>query len=780
MKKSNTPLHKRLPRLLREELGKYLVIFIFLVGTIGFVSGFLVADNSMISAYREGFEKYHVENGKFLVKEEMTDTECEKAEQNGISLYENFYVEESAPNDSTLRIFKWREEVNLVCLMKGEKPVAKDEIAIDRMYAENNNISVGDSVDIGGRTCRISGFVALPDYSCLFSDNSDSMFDASMFGVAVMSEAGWSSWPESHIQYGYSWIYDTQPENDSEENEISEKLMEKLNRISTLEDFVPRYLNQAIQFTGEDMGGDKAMIITLLYVLIVILAFVFGVTTANTIDREACVIGTLRATGYTKRELISHYMTLPILVTVVAAIVGNILGYTVLKQVCVEMYYGSYSLPSYVTVWNAEAFLLTTVIPLILMVVINLLILIRKFSLSPIRFLRKDLRRGKRKGGVCLPERLAFMTRFRMRVIIQNFSNYVILFVGVIFANLLLMFGLLMPVILKDYQKDILSNMLSKYQYVLQVPEYELGDGILNDFVQESLRISLSTDNPDAEACGIYTLSTYDGKYQSEKITIYGISPDSKYVQIEEDDTFTDADIPSVYVSDGYAEKFGVRIGDTIALKESYEDKEYTFLVAGTYNYPGALSVFMSLADFRTVFDKNETYFNGYFSDSEIVDVNEDYIASVITQDDLTKLSRQLDLSMGGMMKMVDVFAVLMFVILIYLLSKIIIEKNAQSISMIKILGYQTGEISLLYIVSTSIVVIFFMVISLPMEAVIMKWLFLTMMMTSISGWMNFSINSVIYVQMLIIGIGSYAVVAALEYRKIRRVPLDEALKHVE
>ena len=40
--------------------------------------------------------------------------------------------------------------------------------------------------------------------------------------------------------------------------------------------------------------------------------------------------------------------------------------------------------------------------------------------------------------------------------------------------------------------------------------------------------------------------------------------------------------------------------------------------------------------------------------------------------------------------------------VLIYLLSKIIIEKNAQSISMVKILGYTNGEISKLYIMSTS------------------------------------------------------------------------------
>ena len=107
--------------------------------------------------------------------------------------------------------------------------------------------------------------------------------------------------------------------------------MEDIGKIVTLEAFVPQYQNQAINFTGDDMGSDKAMIIMLLYIVIVIMAFVFGITISNTIRKEAGVIGTLRASGYTRRELVMHYMTLPVLITLVGALIGNILGYTVFK-----------------------------------------------------------------------------------------------------------------------------------------------------------------------------------------------------------------------------------------------------------------------------------------------------------------------------------------------------------------------------------------------------------------------------------------------------------------
>lgn len=244
--------------------------------------------------------------------------------------------------------------------------------------------------DRGQKSWKITGLVALSDYSALFQNNNDSMFDSVKFGVGVVTPEEFETLSQEKLQYNYAWIYNKQPENEKEEKKVSEDLMEDIGNVVTLETFVPRYLNQAIIFTGDDMGGDKAMVVMLLYIVIVIMAFVFGITISNTIRKEAGVIGTLRASGYTRRELILHYMTLPVLVTLAGALVGNILGYTIFKGVCAGMYYGSYSLPTYVTVWNAEAFLLTTVVPVIIMILINYAVLRYRLQLSPLKFLRRD------------------------------------------------------------------------------------------------------------------------------------------------------------------------------------------------------------------------------------------------------------------------------------------------------------------------------------------------------------------------------------------------------
>ena len=186
------PLHKRFPRDLRDEIGKYLVIFLFLLGMISATSGFLVASGSMSAAYDESFEKYNIEDGNFELAAEAEPEVLEELEQEGkVTIYPNWYIEEETKEvESTLRIFKDRTDVDLICLMKGKMPEKENEIAIDRMYADNNDLAVGDRLTVGGKELEITGFVALSDYSALFSNAQDMMFDAMKFGVAVVTEEG--------------------------------------------------------------------------------------------------------------------------------------------------------------------------------------------------------------------------------------------------------------------------------------------------------------------------------------------------------------------------------------------------------------------------------------------------------------------------------------------------------------------------------------------------------------------------------------------------------------
>ena len=744
------PLIKRLPREFISEITKYLVIFAFMVGTIGLVSGFLVAGSSLKESYDESFEKYNIEDGNFELLNEADDNLINTLEKQNLKIYDNNYIEEDSVNDSVIRLFLNRKDVNKVCVMEGELPNSKNEIALDRMYANNNNLSVGDTISVGDKKLKISGFVALSDYSALFSKNSDLMFDSIKFGVGIITKDCFESFDDASIHYSYSWKYNKSPKDDLDAKNKSDDFLEVLNKNTILINYIPQIDNQAINFTGNDIGGDKNIMLTLLYVLIVIIAFVLAVTTSNTINSEASVIGTLRASGYTKGELLGHYMILPLIVTVLGACIGNILGYTIFEKIVADIYYNSYSLTTYTTKWNLEAFILTTIVPFIIMLVVNMFILINKLSLSPLKFLRHDLNK-KQKKKVLKLTKFNFFTRFRLRVIFQNIPNYITLFIGILFASILLLFGMMMSPLLDNYKEEIVNNMISKYQYILKT--------------------QVETENEEAEKYCASSLKTYFNEEKGEDISVYGISEDSKYVDID----FKDG----IYISDGFAEKYSLKANDTITLKDSYGDETYTFKIDGIYYYPASLSIFMNSEKFNETFDKEEDYFNGYFSNSKISDIDNKYIATTITEDDMTKASRQLDVSMGSMFYMINIFSIILYMILMYLLSKLIIEKNSSSISMVKILGYNNYEVGRLYILATSIVVVISVALSIPISVLTIKSIF-KVMMSGYTGWFNFYIAPKIYLEMFLAGTLSYAVIAFLQLFKIKKIPLDKALKNME
>lgn len=737
-------------------------------------------DTAYQEAYDEAYPEAYDKAWDEIVKEiddKYADAE-EKYELNDpdftevpVQVYENFFrnEEEDYNNDGeaegNIRVYAKNDNVDLACLLDGAFPEKADEIAIDRMHADNVGVKVGDEISVSGQRFKVVGLIAYVNYATLHEKSTDIMFDAIKFDVAMVTQEGFDSLHKT-VHYSYTWNYVDTPVDEVEQKAKSDDFMKALlTQVvcddKELEDYMPRYANPAINFATDDMGSDKAMGGVLLDILIVIIAFIFAVTISNTIVKEASTIGTLRASGYTRGELVRHYISMPVIVTLLAACVGNILGYTVFKNVVVGMYYNSYSLPTYQTVWNSDAFFKTTIIPVVLMLVVNLIVIIKMMRHTPLQFLRHDLKKTKRKKAMRLPK-WSFLSRFRLRIMFQNVTNYLILFVGIWFIGIMLAMAVGMPETLDYYKFNVSDMMFTNYQYVLKSYENEDGDII-------------TTDNKDAEKFNMTSLQ-HKSDTLDEEISVYGIEDDSRYVKISDLSALKGNE---AYISASYADKYSLSVGDTVVLDEKYENKQYEFEVAGIYDHSQALAVFLSNEQYCEIFDMDSDAFTGYLSDSEITDIDEDEIATVITEHDITKMCDQLDHSMGSYMTYFQYLCILLSAVLIYLLTKLIIEKNENAISMTKILGYENREIASLYLLSTTIVLVVIDVVSVILGVVIMKAVW-RIMLFSYSGWYAFRISTMGYVKMFLFILIGYLLVMVLDFRRIKRIPMDQALKNVE
>ena len=130
-------------------------------------------------------------------------------------------------------------------------------------------------------------------------------------------------------------------------------------------------------------------------------------------------------------------------------------------------------------------------------------------------------------------------------------------------------------------------------------------------------------------------------------------------------------------------------------------------------------------------------------------------------------------------MQYFQILCILLSAVLIYLLTKIIIEKNENAISMTKILGYENQEIASLYLLSTTMILIVLDAVSVGLGALVMAQAWKAIMF-SYSGWFAFVMKPMGYVKMFVFVLIGYLIVMVLDFRRIKKVPMDEALKNVE
>ncbi|SEP68086.1 putative ABC transport system permease protein [Lachnospiraceae bacterium RM5] len=895
------PLIKRIPKELKSEWHKYIVIILFMILMIGLVSGMYVGHDSMLASIDEGKEKLKLEDGSFEINKKASegliagmesgemadvrqyyidegmkeaDEEVEKAaleelqiqvednikqmvrvqcegygitdeqiietktkealeeslesaleeakesdeykktieeakgeahkevekkvdekwneiaeeyglndesfEPVSIKIYDDFYRNENEDYDNdgtvdaTVRIFSDDIEIDKAEIIEGKAPKAADEIAIDRMHADNVGVKVGDTITVGVKKLKVVGLLSYVNYLTLHESNTDLMFDAFGFDVAMMTPEGFDSL-SSRVHYNYAYLYDEKPADKEKEADYAKALLKSivtqtLVNDNEIEDFLPEYIRQASNFAPSDIEGDTTGTGILCYILIAVIAFIFAITIGNTIEKEAAVIGTLRASGYTKGELVFHYMSMPFIITLIGAVLGNILGYTLFEDVAVNLYYESYSLPACVTVWSPVALVKTTVIPLILMFFINLFVIINKLKLSPLKFLRRDLKKTKNSKARRIPS-WSFLARFRLRNVFQNLPNYFVLVFGVIFIELMLCFAFGVPDSFANYREKAPSMIFADYHYMLMGSKDDNGEEITTSEKSAERFSTTSLMYPKNDE---KTFREGFGSGGDEPVTVYGVIPDSRYIDIGNKLTGDD-----IYISSAFAKKFNIKEESIITLHEEYENKKYDFKVKGVIDYNGGVAVFMPNDEFNRVFDKKDGDFSGYFSKNEINDIDEKYIAIVITVDDITKVTRQLEHSMGSMFEIFKYVLVVLAMALIYLLTKIIIEKNENAISMVKILGFKNGEIASLYIVPTAIIVVLVSILSFVVGFFLMIYIFKVFMM-SMDGWFEFYMKPVSMLLSIIYLLVGYAIVSVIDYIRIKKIPMSDALKNVE
>lgn len=861
------PLTKRLPRQLKNNWTRYLALFLMFIFFVGICAGFKAACSSMQKISDGERDAYTIEDGRFTSNFKVSGDVIDKVEAKGVKVSELFSLETSATyqtgnNGCDFRVYKDRTDVDLLTYHEGTVPKASDEIVLDRNFCVSNEISIGDKITVEGVDFKVVGIVSSPDNVMLFKNTSDMMGNSISFGMGWVADSGFDKIRSAgaNISYNYAFVCNDRSLSSADridlETEISDVLTEEK---VTLSSFLDCDSNAGITFAKDDFEGDSAIMDAMLIIIVVLFAFIFAVLISSTIDGESAVIGTLMASGYRKGEILRHYMVLPTLTGLFGTLFGNLFGYTAAINYVASLYYTSYSLPPFVATFDWGVFLETSMLPFVLLVGINWFALARKMRLTPLQFLRHDLKKARRISKFNIPEKLPFPSRFRIRVFLRNKGNFFTLFLGITLASLLLVWGFCIIPTMDGYCESLKDAQPAEHVYTLKTQveiegsdadreawaaaleyrdkvdqtkadEEELGKMVAEYQLARSEYASLlglDVDKTDAKMPSDYGYSneTYGNltvgelgnlfdkigdldtddenlhpvnsaklsqstidqaekiavttikiprRYadSDEEVTVYGIQENSRY--------WTDFSVAGlkqdqIVVGTGVTEKCAVEVNSEFSASAMFSNNTYTFDAVEAWGPRTNMNVYMSIDEFRKVFGEDADYFNGYISNEDL-QIDNTYLARDTTPKDLEAVGEEMNSIMSKMVGIIVFLAVAIYLIMMYLLTKVIVDRSARSISYMKVFGYKQREINRLYINAVTATVIISLLVSIPVIILGVEWL-MKIAMADYAGNIVAITPMIELVKTFAIGFATYILVAYIDVRHIRKVPMAIALK---
>ncbi|MCB2290166.1 ABC transporter permease [Clostridium sp. CS001] len=766
-------LNKRIKRELKENWFRYGALFFLIVLSISLVVSMASATDSIFYTIDINHDKNHVEDGEFTVFVPYSAKQIKEIDQFGTMLEENFYVDVDMEDGSALRIFKNREFINTVDLDKGTLANDSNEIVIEKLYAISHDLKLGDTIVIKEKEYTVSGIGSAPDYGSVKKNPFDVAADTDKFSIAFISRDAFEELLKKNVDvelcYSYrlngditdkklkDFLVDMDFDESMIKNPYMKEIVDKVEgeknmdmKYVNISYFIPNAENPRINDAEADSKINKLSALIAGVIILLLLAYMISVFIIHNIDKESAVIGALYSLGYLKKDLLKHFMILPIALVTVASMVGTTLGYCMIPYMESASTY--YSFPELQTVIKPYIILYGLVVPMVIAVFINFFVINKKLSLSPLKLLRKEKRQN-RIANIDLGN-LSFINRYRIRQLLREIRGNITIVFGLFLAILLMVFGFGIKGTIDNYVKHTTDDAKYRNMYVLQYPENKIPAGG-EEAYSESLYAHLDIIDTDLE------------------VSILGIKEDNPYFDFK-----VKRDIDDVYISNSVAYKFGYKVGENIVLSDHIENRNYSFHVAGIVPYSNGLYIFADMDNMRKVFGKDKNYYNTILSDKKL-NIEPGRIASVVTINDIAESASKFNDLMAELIIMLIAVSVIVFILVLYLLLKMMVDKSTFSISLIKVFGYNEKEVKKLYLGSAFYTVLVSSMIGIPISTLIVRAIWPYMISNVAAGFESY-IPLSLYFTITGIILASYLVVNFLVGRHLKKVSLVEILKNRE
>ena len=428
-------------------------------------------------------------------------------------------------------------------------------------------------------------------------------------------------------------------------------------------------------------------------ILMVLFTYVISVFVIHNIEKESSVIGALYALGVTRGQLLFHYLLNPMLISFLGGAVGCILGFSEYGtgwQMGDSTAY--YSLPPMRIVTPGYLLFYSLIMPPVTAAVVNYLVINKKLKCTALSLLRNEQTAGKagRIQNMNLGN-MKFLLRFQIRQMLREIRSAFAVVIGMFICLLILMMSIDCAVLCINFGNACLEETKYAYMYTYKYPTEDVPEGGTPAYVE----------NLKKEAYG-YNLD----------VTVLGIDDDNPYFPIATADKKNE-----IVISSAAAQKFGVKAGDKLVLSDEVNERDYAFTVKNIVNFTSGVYVFLNRDVMQELFDQEDDYYNVVFADHAL-DIDNGRLYATVSKENVEESSQIFTDMMGPMVVMLVAISALIFMIVMYLMMKVMIDRSAFSISLMKVFGYRRREIRKLYLDGNFYVILLGALICVPLA----KW----------------------------------------------------------
>lgn len=520
---------------------------------------------------------------------------------------------------------------------------------------------------------------------------------------------------EEEYQSGLKEFHEKEAEAGKEIADNEEKLADARDEANNLE--MPVYtLSTRREVPGAEgykiYNSISTIVDALANVFPIFLYFVAALVTLTTmtrfVDEERMNAGTLKALGYTDRDVMKKFTVYGLIAGVSGTIVGILMGHLLLPEIVYSAYKSGFDVPAIEKNFYWQTSLAALVLSILSAVIPACVVALKELKEKPAALL---LPKAPTKGSKIFLERITPVWRrmsFTHKVTARNIFRYkkrmFMTIFGVCGSVTLLFTGF-------SVQNSISKINDRQFGEIIKYDLIVAQNSHLSKEEQEDLESLLERKSIKQQLPVHYeSVTKVAGKKKDEQEIKMIVTEDEKqfreYFSLvhREDKTKIQLGDDGVVISERLAKLLDVEVGDSFTIKDS-DDKEHKVKVADiTEMYTGHF-MFLSDSYYEKAFSEN------YQTNANLVSLNDrstenaqkqasqfmksDAVKGVVQNTTMINQINTIVDSLNQIMEVLILVAVLLAIVILYNLTNINVAERIRELSTIKVLGFYNKEVTL-------------------------------------------------------------------------------------